>query len=799
MGPPKKDAFADIFQSAASNSSSQTRNMNMADLQKLKSNNSSGSNVNSRPMNSQSNWNDLDIFSSSLNPQTTLSSSQNGSGTSTSVNGSNTNVDDPFSIFDAPSNNQQGSGSMQSHMQNHQQNHKQSPAQQPKPKQSTTSNFQGSLLDDDEFTDAFIPQQTSEIAANDESNDESSDDSVTDDNFGYTQMQDKAPAPSSSSDSKKDEVLAQLVDIGFPVDVSNNAISEVGLDVQACVNFIMSGGKSKKPSQSSTRSQSQSPSVRNEDFGSMMNDFSSDFFNKASLFFNKSKETVRQNIEQFQQSQARERSGSPSDQLPMWMRNQEQYKHDAIERKNNGDKYEDYGSDEDNIDGEAIAKFMEEQKQRDKEKNQARIQKFKSMARERMNGSVPPNNSDPTQLPPRPTLEPQRIKQQPQGSTREPSMRSQRNQQSKQPSRPPQPPVSEPEPETEVDLLGLGGGSSLSRAERFKSGNSDNNGGYVSSRRRRTAPKPSVARKTTREPLNQFQQSDYETGKETATSSFEKGDYDNALLNYNKCLAALPEKHEWRIIINSNLAITLIKVGDYKLAKDHCQQGLDLINQEEVNDPEYIINDKSIKFWYIKLLSRKAEALEMKENFPESLECYNELVTKFGVNDKKVMDSRRRVNNVVNPPPKAPPKVQSKPKVNSTIQQDNENTKRIKEYNKKQNEKDELKSQLQEQVQQKIFAWSNGKEDNIRALLMSLPEILPSSLGFPFLTTKKITINDLMLPKKVKINYMKVISAIHPDKLSSLNLQVENEMLCQSVFITLNKSWDIFKDQNGLN
>ncbi len=52
-----------------------------------------------------------------------------------------------------------------------------------------------------------------------------------------------------------------------------------------------------------------------------------------------------------------------------------------------------------------------------------------------------------------------------------------------------------------------------------------------------------------------------------------------------------------------------------------------------------------------------------------------------------------------------------------------------------------------------------------------------------------------MLPKKVKINHMKAI-AIHPDKLS--NLQLQDKMICQGVFVVLNKAWDAFKQQNNM-
>lgn len=761
MAPPKKDAFADIFQSATSSNSSIDRRKNLSDLQKQKATNGLTNGMNSMSLNnsrsevSQSNngnWDQFDIFNAS---SVSNSGSNNGSRVETPLN-------DPFDIFnELPSKPTPPKTEESIHR----------PVSQP------ISNLMNLL--DDEFTDAFHPEPVKQPIIEPTPVQPVS---FTQPQFRESSRPTSAPTSRSTStptsrrsNEKRDALIAQLIEIGFTDDVANNAIDEVGMDLQACVNFIMSGGKPRPNSNQPRRNES--PKDLN------FNEISNDLFNKASSFFNKSKKTVMKNIEQFQHSQNFNGFGgfqNKKDDIPAWMRNQEKYKSQASERNPNGEDFEDYGDDEDNIDHEAIKQFMESQRQKDKERNKARYDQLKS----KINGRSPsPQKSSPTNL---------QMNTRAQTPVQTPVQRPTPPPEVKPESRPTPKPT--PPPVKEVDLLGLSDG--LSRAQKFKSQGADDIT-YVSSRRRKPASTTrSIPRKTTKQPLDQFSQSDYETGKEKATKSFSNGDYDDAYLNYTKCLNALPSTHELRIVILSNLSITLIKLGNYKTARDHCDEGLSLISKEEISDSSYLINEKPIKSWYTKLLSRKAEALEMMESFNQSLECYMELI-KLGVNDKKVMDAKRRVNNIVNPPPKkVKPVAVSK---SSSVSSSNETVNRVKEQNRKQQERESQKSQLYDEVHSKVFAWSNGKEDNLRTLLIGLPDILPQSLGFPFLTTKKISLNDLMLPKKVKINYMKVISSIHPDKLNNLNLKVEEEMLCQSVFITLNKSWDIFKEQNGIN
>lgn len=715
MAPPKNDVFADLFLATAGNLSSSSINASklpMLHRQNQQHKPMNGSNkTGSTLANTQDHWSHLDVLSGSQTPV---------GGTNTTQN--TTLDDDPFAIFSQPE-------------------PKSKPPQKPNSiveptfTHSAPRNLAGNLvlLLDDEFSDAFPAEKQQEPPAK------------------VSQQERK---PRESSNSPTDSVLAQLIDIGFSVDASNDAIAKNGPNLQDCVNYIMSGGNTESSTQRATPIQHQDRGE--QDIQAKLTDLSTDFFNKASIFFDKSKKTVMKNIDQFQQQHRGQspRSKSQSPSMPLWMTNQEMYKKDAVERKANGGSYEDYGSDEDNLDQEAIAKFMREQQQRDKERNSNRINALKSLAADKISGR--PNSSlgrsSPVKKPPVPArarLEPPESDELPRRPTRK----------TKTAAPKPQPAVSKSPDE---DLLGL------------------------------NAP---LAGFLTAAALNEFQQTDFDTHKEKATQLFGHGDYDAAYQSYLRCMESLPEDHDFRIVIHSNAALTLIRSGNYKEAKNHCNTGIQLVNAHG-NLGEWVIMDKAAKFWYVKLVSRKAESLEMLEAFPEALDCYMELVSKLGVVDKKVMDGKRRVNDIVNPKAKKPaPK--PAPKAAPTVGAPGSNLSKLQKQNADNKAREEEMFRLHDVVHEQILAWSSGKEDNIRTLLTTLPDIIPERLGFPFVTDKKIELGDLMLPKKVKINYMKVISAIHPDKLSSLQLQ--DKMICQGVFVALNKAWDLFKEQNNMN
>lgn len=791
--PPKKDAFADLFLSAAGASQS----LSNSSLNILAS-------QDQKPKPQATQWSNIEILSPNV-------ASPRGSSSNTPK--PSAAQFDPFSIFDSkpspsPSvsisvnqDNAQIKPNVQSNVQSN---------VHPRSRPSA-----GVSLLDDEFTDAFVTSEPEPLKQPQ--------------SHPQTSFRPVAPTPeraniaapirpqSAQAMDERDTVLAELIDIGFPIGVANKAIDDVGPDLQTCVNHIMSRGQSRSSSgllrsgrngRNVDFNRGERQPTNSPDLGGSFQDISSDILKKASWLFDKSKKTVIKNINHLQNTHTRDANNS----MPTWMKNQSKYKDGALERKSNGETYVDYGDDEENINAEEIQRIMRQQREREVERQRERLESMgKTTSGRSSRGSGkdfqgPPDvhihaalgrNSPAVapRVPVRPSLTP--------ANSRSSRARQPSSPQVKSTSNVPVPTASQPPkaaaqkvPEPEFDLLGLGGGESLSRAERFKQ-HSGEGQTYVSPSRRRPG-KASKPRNTTAEALNAFQQSDFETFKGKATTSFTQGDYGDALSAYTRCLEALPPKHELRIVIFSNLAITQINLGNYKAAKQQCEQGIELVG-ENIDDTDWTINDKVIKYWYIRLLTRKAESLQMLENFPESLQCYVELVTKYGVTDKKVMDAKRRVGNIVNPPKPAPkprPKSASPTPVPSGSVANNEVVEKIRQKHQQERAQDEMRFKLHDQVHDRITAWTNGKEGNLRSLLMSLDEVIPSRLGFPFLQ-KKITISDLMLTKKVKINYMKVISSIHPDKLSKFGL--EDQMICQAVFVALNKAWDTFKEQNGLN
>ncbi|CAH2355617.1 auxilin-like clathrin uncoating factor Swa2p [[Candida] railenensis] len=715
--PPKKDAFADLFSSASGSKPKASMNQQQAHRQNSPLNGQNGSNGIG---NGGSNmWGGLDMLGSK-NTSSTSITNHNSSSFSTprqssplphlvpqqkqqsaAVQTKTSDLWDDFLTNDRPAAPQNA------------------PASRPTSHSNSVNSTSLNLLDDD-FTDAYVEvpkaakkqQEPAVRPSSRPANDSAS--------FASPSPQSNtSPALSKqSTSSNRDRVLAELIDIGFPVDVSNRAIDNVGPDVQKCVNFIMGGGEPKTNSGSRQDTGSVSPM----NFEAI----SSDLFSKASSFLSKGRETVLKNIEQFQQPK-----GDTS--RPAWMKNSERYKEWLV----NGE--EDLGERE-------------------------RLEKVKPSRRTREELTTPDLPRRPTRQSSSKVSAPTSRIQSPikaptpsvSGSSRS-SFNSPPVSEQARPNTSNTPAITSPSPPVEeFDLLGFNEGSSQNQNQR----------------------------------LDQFLQVDYDKFKKLATSSFTNGDYDVALTNYRKCLDILPSEFDERIVIFSNLAVTLTKIGNYKQARTYCESGLTMIPDSRIADLQWKIYDKPIKTWYLKLLSRKAESLEQLELYPEALKSYLDLI-KLGMNDRKIMDGKRRVDNIVNPKKNPPTQAPSAPKVTRATAP-SVNAKKVSEQFDKQKKEEDEKFKLHDEIHGLITQWSSGKEDNLRTLLVGLPDVVPNHLNFNFIN-KRITINDIMLPKKVKINYMKVISSIHPDKLG--NLELRDKMICQGVFIVLNKAWDSFREK----
>ena len=74
---------------------------------------------------------------------------------------------------------------------------------------------------------------------------------------------------------------------------------------------------------------------------------------------------------------------------------------------------------------------------------------------------------------------------------------------------------------------------------------------------------------------------------------------------------------------------------------------------------------------------------------------------------------------------------------------------------------DDEKFALTDHVDAKLVTWKGTKADNLRSLLGSLDKVLWPEAGW-----NKVGMQDLVMPNRVKIVYMKAIAKVHPDKVS---------------------------------
>ncbi|KAK9377386.1 uncharacterized protein V1513DRAFT_461836 [Lipomyces chichibuensis] len=300
--------------------------------------------------------------------------------------------------------------------------------------------------------------------------------------------------------------------------------------------------------------------------------------------------------------------------------------------------------------------------------------------------------------------------------------------------------------------------------------------------------------------LSSIQMDEITLSRTEGMEAFKRGDFTQANELYSKSLDLTPSTHLLRTVLLSNRAACLLKLGNMKGAMADADEGLAIIGPSRGIDEEYEPGKSLVEMW-AKLLQRKSEALEQLERFKEARNAWDELV-QAGKGGKIAIDSKRRCDNILTPMPKSAPSstassARSTPKpTKSTSVEDSVAAqaalKRLQKMNDEAEAQDAEKFALHDKVEQKLAAWRSGKEDNLRALIGSLDTILWAETGWA-----KVSMADLVVPKKVKINYMKAVAKTHPDKIAA-NATLEQKMIAQGVFVSLNKAWAEFKRLNNI-
>ncbi|KAL4787837.1 hypothetical protein BJX76DRAFT_267838 [Aspergillus varians] len=303
--------------------------------------------------------------------------------------------------------------------------------------------------------------------------------------------------------------------------------------------------------------------------------------------------------------------------------------------------------------------------------------------------------------------------------------------------------------------------------------------------------------------------------REKAAEAYKRGDYAVAHDAFTTALIGLPDKHPIIIVIRSNRAMTALKVGEPKVAISDADFILELIGpaKGEAESIDLCNGEphKPMKDFYGKALIRKAEALEQLEKWTDAAQVWK-LAVEGGHGGSTSIQGRNRCEKAagISKPtlrPSAParrppaPTPKKKPSALDDLQGGSsgsnpatsfEAVNRLRAANQAAERSDEEKFALTDSVDARLAAWKGGKQDNLRALLASLDTIL-----WPEANWTKINMSQLIMPSKVKIQYMKGIAKVHPDKIPT-DATTEQRMISSAVFGVLNEAWDKFKAENNL-
>ncbi|KAJ3168565.1 hypothetical protein HDU88_001455 [Geranomyces variabilis] len=289
--------------------------------------------------------------------------------------------------------------------------------------------------------------------------------------------------------------------------------------------------------------------------------------------------------------------------------------------------------------------------------------------------------------------------------------------------------------------------------------------------------------------------------KDAGNAHFKNGQFGDAEASYSLAISALPSGHLLHAALYNNRAAARLKTGHYREAAEDCG----VVQSFDPRD--------------IKSLLRRATAYEAMEKWADALEDYRKVM---GIDPsvKTASDGLGRCQKALRPPAAAAAQTapsasaapikptsqfaafedpfQSTPASNSSesayvSNAVNAAVQKLREQNRAAENEDDMKLALKDQTDDLINRWRRGKEDNLRALLSSLDTVLWAELKWT-----PINLSELITPQQVKIRYMKAVGRVHPDKLQQ-SATVEHRLIANGVFGTLNKGWDAFKAQNGLN
>ncbi|RAH71799.1 UBA/TS-N domain protein [Aspergillus aculeatinus CBS 121060] len=652
-------------------------------------------------------------------------------------------------------------------------------------------------------------------------------------------------APSPRPTSGIDHAIAELVDMGFPADKASQALrmTSSGTDVQAAVGLLLtqaheesrqksrsrpSGGdrapahpersreRNERPSrdvpswmqQERSRSNNRSPMSAEKDPSQIAAAFGNNLLKTANSLWKTGNKKLQQVVQDFNVDH------DPSQ--PRWMRETPAHAHGEPSgdrpREDRSRTSTQPKARPENMTDEAL--LLE---------SGGPVRSSRNLARSN-DGPAPRTASTNVRRQPspprdRPVQQPAFMRQTPRSEMRDPRSRLTKSaveEQSAQayvsPARRKRPVAQSPAPEPQVDLFDSAApvpAAASASAPKPKPSPSPAQPSRTSTPSKPLPTRPKAPARSI-PPVSPQALSSTHHQREIAADAYKRGDYGAAHEAFSAALTPLPDTHPITILIRSNRAMTALKVGEPKVAIGDADTMLELIGPMKGEGESIDLCNgeaaKPMKDFFGKALMRKAEALEQLERWTEAAQTWK-LAVESGHGGSTSIQGRNRCEKAAGiskpaakpaaparrPPAPAPKKAASAlADLQSSSGASSEAVTRLRAANQAAERADEEKFALSESVDAKLAAWKGGKQDNLRALLGSLDSVLWPEAGW-----KKVNMSELIMPNKVKIQYMKGIAKVHPDKIPT-DATTEQRMIAGAVFGALNDAWDKFKKENNL-
>ena len=264
--------------------------------------------------------------------------------------------------------------------------------------------------------------------------------------------------------------------------------------------------------------------------------------------------------------------------------------------------------------------------------------------------------------------------------------------------------------------------------------------------------------------------------KATGTEMFKLGRFGEADTAYTSAIASLPENHLIQVQLHNNRALSRLKTGEHSGTVEDCSFIISLIGPSYHPQREAKVTEENegsgvdLADGLMKAYKRRAEAYEGKEKWEDARKDWEVVAGTEWANKKmrnEAISGVGRCRKILNPEPeqaamksKKPPAKRPPPKpINRGPTPPSEALTKLRALTDAVEAEDQAKHELKDAVDAKVGAWKGGKEQNIRALIASLENVL-----WPELNWQKVGMHELIAPNQVKIRYTKAIAKLHPDK-----------------------------------